>query len=137
MTLEETRERETVALKNAQALGRLMRDYSLYIPAHDFPNWRPTASSSGNIPGVASNVTIIATNGLLAYFVFDDPSVPVLCGHIQCFTGEVKTLYATEKRRSQESGENKERKKRKKKSESVLEQAMAALRGRLTEVEKT
>lgn len=120
-------EPESVGRLNALALSRLMEKHQLYIQAKDFPNWRPTVQSSGSIPGVASNVTIIATNGLLAYFVFDDPTVPVLCGHIQCFTGEVKTLYATEKKRSMEVRENKERKGQKK-ARTPLEQAMELLR---------
>lgn len=127
MTEADSRERETVALLNSQALSRLMAEHQLYIQAKDFPNWRPTARSSGEIPGVASNVTIIATNGLLGYFVVDEnPSVPVLCGHIQCFTGDVKTLYSTQKQQSREASENNQRKG--KKGKTPLEKAIELLK---------
>lgn len=125
MTESDSIERDTVALLNAQALSRLMSEHQLYITAQDFPNWRPTQRTFGAIPGVAQNVTIIATNGLLGYFVNDEnPSVPVLCGHIQCFTGDVKTLFSTQRQKRVESGENKERRKRK----SQMEKAMELLR---------
>lgn len=133
MTQDDTRERENIALLNSQALARLMEEHRLYISAADFPNWRPTQKSNGSIPGVASNVTIIATNGILAYFVFDDPCVPVLCGHIQCFTGDVKTLFASQKRKREEGGENRERKGRgkrlsqKEKTEKLLKELQGNL----------
>lgn len=128
MTLDESREKESVVLANAQALARLMERYSLYIQARDFPNWRPTARATGEIPGVASNVTIIATNGLLGYFVNDEnPSVPVLYGHIQCFTGDVKTLFSTQKQKKVEAQENNER-KRKKRAKTPLEKAVELLK---------
>lgn len=123
----DTRERDSVALANSQALARLMQEHQLYIQAKDFPNWRPTARSSGEIPGVASNVTIIATNGLLGYFVNDEnPSVPVLYGHIQCFTGDVKTLFSTAKQKKVETQENNER-KGKKRPKTPMEKALALL----------
>jgi hypothetical protein len=97
-------------------LTRLMAEHSLYISAADFPNWRPTVRSSGNIPGVADNVTIIATNGLLAYFLqwhfpvtaeeyvakgetpkVEDCVQRVLIGHIQRFDGEVKPMFVKQK----------------------------------------
>lgn len=131
MTKEDSREREAVALLNSQALSRLMAKHQLYIQAQDFPNWRPTVLGTGEIPGVAQNVTIIATNGLLGYFVNNEnPSVPVFCGHIQCFTGDVKTLFSTQKQKSPEESENRERKRqgRKHRNETLLEQALALLR---------
>ena len=126
MTEEETRERESVALANSQELLRLMREFQLYIQAADFQNWRPTVRSAGEIPGVAQNVTIIATNGLLGYFVNDENStVPVLCGHIQCFSGEVKTLFSTRKQKKVEVDENGVRLRRVK---SQQDRAMELLR---------
>lgn len=87
--------RDAVAWANFVALSALMAKHGLFIPAKEFPLWRPTKPSSGSIPGVAQSVTIIATNGILGYFVYDDPSVPVLCGHTQCFDGRVEPLYST------------------------------------------
>lgn len=94
---EQTIDRDSVRWKNEQALSDIMREYSLTIPAHDFKNWRPTLRVSGSIPGVAPHVTIIATNGILGYFVYEDITVPVLCGHIQCFDGKVEPLFSAAK----------------------------------------
>jgi hypothetical protein len=128
MTLEEEAvEKANVAWANARALADLMAKYQLYIQARDFPNWRPTQRSAGEIPGVASNVTIIATNGLLGYFVNDEnASVPVLYGHIQCFTGDVRTLFSTAKQKKAEVQENNER-KGKKRAKTPMEKALALL----------
>lgn len=126
MTEEETRERDAVALANSQELLRLMSQHQLFIQAGDFPNWRPTQRSSGEIPGVAQSVTIIATNGLLGYFVNDEnSSVPVLYGHIQCFTGEVKTLFSTRKQKKTETDEDKVRRSR---AKSQQDRAMELLK---------
>ncbi len=112
--LEDAQERGEVARKSSEAMLNILRDYSLTIRAKDFPLWRPTARSNGSIPGVALNVTIIATDGILGYFVYDDPNVPVLCGHIQFFSGEVRPLFSTSaKRTASRRGHNKPSRKTK------------------------
>src|SRR2546430_15348622 len=54
-------ERDLVAKANRDELTRLMLQYGFTIKAKDFPNWRPTKRSSGNVPGVWETVEIIAT----------------------------------------------------------------------------
>jgi hypothetical protein len=98
MTEETTLQRDEVARKNVNALVQLMHEYNLFIPARHFPNWRPTQRVSGDIEGVIESVEVIATDGLLAYFLTYDGSVFV--GHVQKFTGDVKTLFSTPKRAS-------------------------------------
>lgn len=95
MTEETTIERDEVARKNTNELVRLMNEHNLFIPARDFPNWRPTARDSGDIPGVIEGVEIIATDGILGYFL--DYYGNTFIGHIQKFSGKVKTMFKTTK----------------------------------------
>jgi hypothetical protein len=95
MTEEETRERDEVSWKNQLELVRLMREHNLFIRAADFPNWRPTVKAEGEIPGVCEGLTIIATDGLLGYFL--NPVGETFVGHIQRFSGEVRTLFGKDK----------------------------------------
>jgi hypothetical protein len=95
MTREETLERDEVSWKNQLELVRLMREHNLFIRAADFPNWRPTVRAEGEIPGVCEGLTIIATDGLLGYFL--NPVGETFVGHIQRFSGEVKTLFGKDK----------------------------------------
>lgn len=87
-------DRAEVARKNRDELVRLMRVHGLLINAKQFPNWRPTQRILGDIPGIADGVTIIATDGLLAYF---EHTEGVLIGHIDKFTGDVKPLFSVQK----------------------------------------
>lgn len=79
-------------LANRRSLVALMHEYNIVINARDFVNWRPTKRELGDIPGVAEGVTIVATDGLLGYFI-DANSVPI-CGHIDWFTGKVQPLHS-------------------------------------------
>jgi hypothetical protein len=92
--VRETQQRDETQRLNRNELLHLMQQYGFVIRAIDFPNWRPTQRSSGTIPGVWDNVEIIATDGLLGYFV---EGQDVLIGHIQMFTGDVKPLFSTPK----------------------------------------
>lgn len=93
---EEIRERAEVDTKNRSALVQLMLAHSLTIPARDFRNWRPTLRVKGQITGLYDYVEIIATNGLLGYFL-NGTSEPI-CAHIQAFDGDVKPLYSMSKK---------------------------------------
>lgn len=85
-------DRAEVALDNRNEMIRLMGQYGFLIPAKRLPFWRPTVRSSGDIDGVREALTIIATDGLLAYFLtFEDE---VWCGHIQHFSGKVQPLFS-------------------------------------------
>lgn len=98
MTEHETMLQDETRRLNREALVELMKEYKLFIRAADFGNWRPTVRTNGDIPGVtAADVTIIATDGLLAFFL--RPDGDILYGHIQHFTGEVKPLFSMPKER--------------------------------------
>jgi hypothetical protein len=86
--------RDTVQMLNRNELIRLMSVHELLIPAKSFPNWRPTQLTLGDIPGVMDGVTIIATDGLLGYFLHTNG---VLIGHIHKFTSDVKPLFSVQK----------------------------------------
>jgi hypothetical protein len=116
LPIEDMVERDLVNKANRDALSAVMQEFNLYIKASDFPNWRPTIRNEGDIPGVAEAVTIVATNGLLAYFI--QPEGDALIGHIQKFSGDVVTLYSTRKEKAA-----REKKPRK----SLIERALEAL----------
>jgi hypothetical protein len=123
LPIEEMVERDMVNKANRDALSATMQEFNLYINARDFPNWRPTIRNEGDIPGVAEAVTIVATNGLLAYFAYSNPldgqpTGEVLIGHIQKFTGDVHTLFATKKEKQARV---------KKPRKSLIERALEAL----------
>jgi hypothetical protein len=108
-------EREAVNIKNRDEMVRLMEQYNLTIKANDFHTWRPTQRDTGDIPGVWGGVEIIATNGLLGYFV---NSTDVYIGHIQKFTGEVKPLNGVPRR---EGAKTRVIKRKKSKKQLILE----------------
>ena len=87
------RQRAEVDSENLSALLSLCREYRLYIPKGQFQYWRPTTRCEGEIKGVKDSLTIIATDGLLAFFLTENGEV--FQGHIQDFTGKVKILYST------------------------------------------
>jgi hypothetical protein len=118
VTEETTLLRDEVARKNVNALVQLMHEHNLFIPARDFPNWRPTQRVSGDIEGVIEAVEIIATDGILAYFLTFDGSVFI--GHIQKFTGKVKTLFSVPKQ-VKATTERRLRVKKKSKRQTMLE----------------
>ena len=128
LLIAETIQRDEVRWKNQTALVALMAEFGITIPAHDFANWRPTVRSMGCIPGVNEGCTILATNGLLAYFTtvsFPDENDgtkwvdSVFCGHIQRFTGDVKPLFCMPKPHKEKVV--KARKEKKKSRKELLE----------------
>ena len=89
---EELVERARIATLNRNALITLMGQHRILIPARELPLWRPTLPDKGDIDGVQEAITIIATNGILGWFLTRDDQA--WCGHIQCFTGEIKPLFS-------------------------------------------
>lgn len=108
MQQDEQAETQTLSRKE---LIRLMEVYGLVIHARDFVNWRPTQRTLGDITGVAEGLTIIATNGLLGYFV--DLNNQPLCGHVDWFVDgdgekiEVKPLFSSSSRTSSKETQRK------------------------------
>lgn len=99
-------EQEQVARMNRDGLTKVMGEFNLQISSRDFDDWRPTLRENGAIPGVVTSVTILATNGLLGWFIRGqdcETASPTLnlanvfYGHIQMFTGKVRPLFSTRK----------------------------------------
>lgn len=82
---------ETEEMNYAEML-RLTAEYHLYIPQKKLHEWRPTQRLEGSIVGVKEYLTVIATDGVLGFFLTDDGMV--FQGHIQCFDKPVKTLFS-------------------------------------------
>lgn len=116
-----TIQRDSVSWKNEQELLRLMHCHNFQISPHNFRLWRPTVRQSGDIPGVWQNVTIIATDGLQGFFLLGDTETIVI-GHIQMFSGEVKTMFGLDKPIKQKL------EKKKRKSATSLELALDLLK---------
>lgn len=95
--MRETMARDSVAMLASNELSRLMAVHKLFIAARDFPNWRPTLRTSGDIPGVITEVEIIATDGLLGYFL--TPVGETFIGHIQRFTNEIKPMFSVKSKK--------------------------------------
>lgn len=111
---EDMVERAEVDLKNRNALVELMRQHKLLIPAREFRNWRPTLRVKGQIQGLYDHVQIIATNGVLGWFLNGD--IEPLCGHIQTFDGDVLPLFSMSKK-GQSSPEPKSLRKKSKRQQ--------------------
>ena len=88
-------ERTRVATLNRNALIDLMGQHKILIAARELPLWRPTQPSKGDVNGVQEAITIIATNGILGWFLTHDGVA--WCGHIQCFSGDIKPLFSLPK----------------------------------------
>jgi hypothetical protein len=84
-------ERALVALKNYNELIRLMGQHGILIPAKRLPLWRPTVQTKGDIDGVHEALTILATDGLLGWYLTSDGQT--WCGHIQCFSGKIEPRF--------------------------------------------
>ena len=105
-----------LGLVNRKEMVRLMQEYSFTIHPRDFPNWRPTQRHIGDINAVANGLTIIATDGLLAYFIFTNEQGQIcpICGHVDWFVDgegkpiEVKPLFSF----SRKGGSSKPRKRK-------------------------
>ncbi len=119
-------EREQVRWQNEAELGRLCQVYSLHIRTDQYKNWRPTVRSHGDIRGVWGSLEIIATDGILGYFLnsrAEGMDAEVYLGHISHFTGEVKTMFSITPP-PKPKGERKKRVK-----SDMLERALKALAG--------
>ena len=88
-------ERARVAALNRNALIDLMGQHSILIPARELSQWRPTQLAKGNIDGIQEALMIIATNGILGWFLTHDGVA--WYGHIQCFSGKIKPLFSLPK----------------------------------------
>ena len=86
------RERAIVDEMNRSALVQLMLEHSLTIPAREFRNWRPTLRVRGQISGLYDQVEIIATNGLLGWFL--NGETEPICAPIQTIDNDVKPLFS-------------------------------------------
>jgi hypothetical protein len=102
-----------------------MHEHNLFIPARHFPNWRPTQRVSADIEGVIEAVEVIATDGLLAYFLTFDGNVFI--GHVQKFTGDVKTLFSVPKSASSSAATKQKRKSNAPKVKSKRQQLLESL----------
>ena len=94
LNAEQVREdalRAETALLNHNEMSKLMGRYGLLIRAKHLPMWRATQRVKGDIDGVHEALTIIATDGVLGWFLTYDEEP--WCGHIQCFSGDVKPLF--------------------------------------------
>lgn len=104
-------QRATCAQLNADALSAVMEETGVQLNAATFRQWRPTIRNIGAIAGVSrTKATVLATDGNLALFV--DESGPFF-GHVQHFSGEVKTLFSVSSHGTIESGEGKDTPKKK------------------------
>ena len=88
-------ERARVATLNRNAIIDLMGQHKILIPARELPAWRPTLPSKGDVNGIQDAITIIATNGILGWFLTHDGAT--WCGHIHCFSGDIKPLFSLPK----------------------------------------
>ncbi len=89
--------RAMFAQQNSDALMRLCAEHGITLRTAQAHLWRPTLRVRGDIPGVAE--------GLTAWFINDETTL--LHGHIQKFTGAVKTLYGMPKPKATPSGPRK------------------------------
>lgn len=79
-----TRERETVAQLNRDALSAVMGETRMQLPAHALTQWRPTVRITGYVRGVTlGNVWCLATDGNLGLFTYWNGLAFI--GHVQHF----------------------------------------------------
>ncbi len=116
---DELIERARVALANANSLSELMGQYGLLIPARSIALWRPTKRSVGMVNGVREGLTIIATDGILGWFLTTDTEEPWQ-GHIQCFDGDIEPLHSCNFQGTMASKSNPKVKRARKKSARTL-----------------
>ena len=92
--VREAIERAEVQRKNIAALSQLMGQYNFQIPSKVFKLWRPTKRNRGQVLGVHEGLEIVATDGILGWFItFEGVAWQ---GHIGHFTGKVETLYRSD-----------------------------------------
>lgn len=133
--LADAQEREEVENNNRKALVGLMQEYRITISVKDFDDWRPTQRTAGDLVGLGGvgSVKIVATNGVLAWFVRD---AVCLLGHKANFTGKVKPLFGVKKhsqatRPKADSVSKAERPKRKTPTQQAMELLMKLQKGQV------
>ena len=85
-------QRADCATDNYNSLVELMQRYKILIPARSMAMWRPTLPRPGYIDGVREGLTIVATDGIVGWFITHDEQP--WCGHIQFFSGEIEPLHS-------------------------------------------
>jgi hypothetical protein len=85
-------ERDAQMKANAQEMVKLMGQYNILISARSIHLWRPAQRKSGSIDGLRNGLEIIATDGLLGWFI--TPEGEAWCGHIQHFDGKIEPLFS-------------------------------------------
>lgn len=81
-----------VARLNEQALEALKARWGLTLPEQSGVRWRVCKESTGEVPGISFALTILCTDGCVAWFRTADDGL--FHGHIQHFSGEVKPMYS-------------------------------------------
>lgn len=89
---------------NDIALGALVAEHALKLREQPGVHWRPCAPYWGTIPGVPFGLTILCTEGCVAYFWTDEQRL--FFGHVAQWTGQVKPLFT-----ASEDGEIREERK--------------------------
>lgn len=92
MTDEEIRLIDHVAYLNDVGLQRVVAEFNLQLKQGVGIRWRPTKRNCGSIPGIPFSLTILCTDGCLAWF-HDHKGNP-FHGHIMCFSEEVEPLFS-------------------------------------------
>lgn len=89
-------EASSVAQANRDGLTSVMVEYNITIPLGALSHWRPTVRASGTVNGLEhlGDLTVVATDGCIAWFVGDDRPI---CGHVDWFDGHVETLHKVSK----------------------------------------
>ena len=95
MQLTDEQKRAECAASNDKALFVLMGEHSIKISPREIAEWRPCRRSVGDIPGVREGLTILCTNGVVAWFTTQDSTL--VFGHISHFTGKVAPLFSVPK----------------------------------------
>lgn len=124
--------RDMVQTLNAEAIARFMAKHKMTVSARSLADWRPTRPVTGCIAGVWECVTIIATNGVLAWF--EHPTQPLKVGHVQCFDGKIEPLYSSSTMGKHHGGDSGPYKgPRKPKTKPLREMSVAQMRKKMLE----
>lgn len=89
---------EEVRRLNSDALSAVMISYGIVLPRHGH-GWRACARERGEIRGIVGNLTILCTDGIVGYFLWDTgaerPSL--FYGHVKDFSGDVRPAHSLPK----------------------------------------
>lgn len=109
---------------NREAVWSVCRDFGIRLST-DSPNlnaWRATARRSGSIKGMPWSLTILLTDGCVAWFRKDCDD-GLFFGHVKDFDGEVKPLFSLPKTTNRREASGVRKKKEKKPKISPLQAA--------------